>query len=317
MVIRTTIRTAIPLLRAATVATTPAEIGIQRTTSRLAAQGLLAAAPRPGVAGGTRHDFGTASSPHDPLATQLAKRYGPDGALTDPDGVKPLSPQSRPTSAQATLFQPGSKAAERFEDLVAEAQDRGEVFRTASVGVGWPGHDLAHMAAHLSGHGLASKVIGFDTDASSVQRTQSELRRLQSDQRLDERQPEAFDGIEVQHGDFADRLGQTPAMRGTLHAVTCASTTPYMDDGTLQANLKAAFSALKPGGVAVFDGYGPGHDTGGKAMHLRSAADLAGAAKRAGFEVVDASTQNQSPFETVRVCLFKPESAPPDRSGGV
>lgn len=245
-----------------------------------------------------------------PLAERLAARYGPGGALVDLTGSKPLSAASPPSAAQAALFAAGSPTQQRFDALVATAQARGEPVRTASVGVGRPGHDLAHMASELSKRGVKSEVSGFDVDAASVQHTRAEIGRLQGSAEVPPWTRRHLDGVTVHQADFAQWLARTPQAAGSLHAVTCASTTPYMDDATLTANLAAMHAALKPGGLAVIDGYGPGHDTAGKAMHLRSAAALEAVARQAGFEVVQSAlTEARAPFETVRVFLAKPAAA--------
>ncbi|WP_425258755.1 methyltransferase domain-containing protein [Rubrivivax sp. RP6-9] len=245
------------------------------------------------------------AAPH-PMVRKLAALYSDTGARKEAE-VKPLSMTSYASPNQRELFTPGSPVQARFDALLQQARREGETFRTVSVGCGRPGYDLAHMAVQLSqAGGVRAEILGFDIDEASIADTTRQVERLASDPQVPAAAAEKLRSIQVVHSDFSQWQSEFPESAGSVHAITCANTTPYLDDGQLAANLAAMHAALQPGGVLVIDGYGKQHATGGLPMHLRDAGALEAEALRAGFRLMKESVSEvHAPWHTVTVFLEK------------
>jgi SAM-dependent methyltransferase len=240
------------------------------------------------------------------VVRRLAALYTDTGARRDTEN-RPLSMTSPASPNQREFFTPGSPVQARFEALLQQAQREGETFRTVNVGCGRPGHDLAHMAVQLSqAGGVRAEILGFDIDHASIADTTRQLERLARDPQVPPAAAEQIRSIAVVHSDFSEWQSELPETAGSVHAITCANTSPYLDDSQLAANLAAMHAALQPGGVLVIDGYGKQHATGGLPMHLRDAAALEAAALQAGFQLMKPSTSEvKPPWHSVTLFLEK------------
>ena len=242
----------------------------------------------------------------DAAVRQLAARYSATGARTDAEH-KPLSMTPYASPNQREFFTPGSPVQARFDALLQQAQREGETFRTVSVGCGRPGYDLAHMAVQLSqAGGVRAEILGFDTDQASIADTTKEVERMANDPTVPPAAAAQFKSIQLVQSDFSKWQSEFPESAGSVHAITCANTSPYLNDSQLAANLAAMHAALQPGGVLVIDGYGKQHATGGLPMHLRDAGALEAQALRAGFKLMkDSVSEVKEPWHTVTVFLEK------------